>query len=149
MTPKVQQWLIQQVTKESRMTSKELQASLASIKVSHHDSTKRKNVGKNGIHGSVPSKKKRRKENGLSHHYSWCKITLHLTKRTYSPMKQGSGRVLIWSFSTRMTCYDEGNNEFYCLAKKSWVIDQPSRSSAQGFSITTSWNILAGPPVTG
>ncbi len=52
------QWrLIQQVIKEPRTTSKELQASLASIKVSVHDSTIRKRLGKNCIHGRVPRQK--------------------------------------------------------------------------------------------
>uniref|UniRef100_A0A8C4SHN1 Transposase Tc1-like domain-containing protein n=1 Tax=Erpetoichthys calabaricus TaxID=27687 RepID=A0A8C4SHN1_ERPCA len=38
-------------------TSKELQASLASIKVSVHDSTIRKRLGKNGLHGRCPRRK--------------------------------------------------------------------------------------------
>uniref|UniRef100_A0A9J7WYS1 Transposase Tc1-like domain-containing protein n=1 Tax=Cyprinus carpio carpio TaxID=630221 RepID=A0A9J7WYS1_CYPCA len=46
------------VLKEPRTTSKELQASLASIKVSVHDSTIRKRLGENGIHGRVPRQKK-------------------------------------------------------------------------------------------
>ncbi len=53
ITPRAQQRLIQEVIKEPRTTSKELQASLASIKVSVHDSTIRKRLGKNGIHGRV------------------------------------------------------------------------------------------------
>ncbi len=57
ITPREQQRLIQEVIKEPRTTSKELQASLASIKVSVHDSTIRKRLGKNGIHGRVPRKK--------------------------------------------------------------------------------------------
>ncbi len=51
ITPRAQRRLIQEVIKEPRTTSKELQASLASIKVSVHDSTIRKRLGKNGIHG--------------------------------------------------------------------------------------------------
>ncbi len=43
--------------KEPRTTSKELQASLASIKFSVHDSTIRERLGKNGIHGKVPRQK--------------------------------------------------------------------------------------------
>ncbi len=48
--------LIQEVIKEPRTTSKEPQASLASIKVSVHDSTIRKRLGKNSIHGRVQGK---------------------------------------------------------------------------------------------
>ncbi len=42
---------------KARTTSKELQASLASIKVSVHDSTIRKRLGKNGKHGRVQRQK--------------------------------------------------------------------------------------------
>ncbi len=57
ITPRSQQRLIQEVIKELRTTSKELQASLSSIKVSVHDSTMRKRLGKKGIHGRVPRQK--------------------------------------------------------------------------------------------
>ncbi len=57
ITPRAQRRLIQMVIKEPRTTSKELQASLASIKVSVHDSTIRKRLGKNGIHRRVPRQK--------------------------------------------------------------------------------------------
>ncbi len=46
ITPRAQRRLIQEVIKEPRTASKELQASLASIKVSVHDSTIRKRLGK-------------------------------------------------------------------------------------------------------
>lgn len=54
ITPRVHRRLIQEVTKEPRKTSKELQVSLASVKVSVRDSTIRKTLGKNGIHGRFP-----------------------------------------------------------------------------------------------
>ncbi|KAK3559328.1 hypothetical protein QTP86_012756, partial [Hemibagrus guttatus] len=57
ITPRVQRQLIQEVTKDPTTTSKELQASLASVKVSVHDSTIRKRLGKNGLHGRVPRQK--------------------------------------------------------------------------------------------
>ncbi len=57
ITPRVQRRLIQEVIKEPRTTSKELQASLASIMVSVHDSTIRKRLGKNSMHGRVPRQK--------------------------------------------------------------------------------------------
>ncbi|KAK3571029.1 hypothetical protein QTP86_001280 [Hemibagrus guttatus] len=57
ITPRVQRQLIQEVTKEPTTTSKELQASLASVKVSVHDSTIRKRLGKNGLHGRVPRRR--------------------------------------------------------------------------------------------
>ncbi|KAK3535010.1 hypothetical protein QTP70_001966 [Hemibagrus guttatus] len=55
--PRVQRQLIQEVTKDPTTTSKELQASLASVMVSVHDSTIRKRLGKNGLHGRVPRRK--------------------------------------------------------------------------------------------
>ncbi len=51
ITPRAQRRLIQEVTKDPTTTSKELQASLASIKVSVHDSTIRKRLGKNEFQG--------------------------------------------------------------------------------------------------
>ncbi len=57
ITPRAQQRLIQEVIQEPRTTSKELQASLALIKVSVHDSTIRKRLGKNGIHERAPRQK--------------------------------------------------------------------------------------------
>ncbi|KAK3558102.1 hypothetical protein QTP86_009893 [Hemibagrus guttatus] len=57
ITPRVQRQLNQEVTKDPTTTSKELQASLASVKVSVHDSTIRKRLGKNGLRGRVPRRK--------------------------------------------------------------------------------------------
>ncbi|KAK3527966.1 hypothetical protein QTP86_013080 [Hemibagrus guttatus] len=57
ITPRAQRQLIQEVTKDPTTTSKELQASLASVKVSVHDFTIRKRLGKNGLHGRVPRRK--------------------------------------------------------------------------------------------
>ncbi|KAK3507161.1 hypothetical protein QTP70_009294 [Hemibagrus guttatus] len=57
ITPRAHRQLIQEVTKDPTTTSKELQASLASVKVSVHDSTIRKRLGKNGLHGRVPRRK--------------------------------------------------------------------------------------------
>uniref|UniRef100_A0A8C6VVE8 Transposase Tc1-like domain-containing protein n=1 Tax=Nothobranchius furzeri TaxID=105023 RepID=A0A8C6VVE8_NOTFU len=57
ITPRAQRQLIREVTQDPRTTSKELQASLASIKVSVHDSTVRKRLGKNGLHGRFPRHK--------------------------------------------------------------------------------------------
>ena len=54
ITPRAQRRLIQQVTKDPTTTSKELQASLALVKVSVHDSTIRKRLVKNGVHSRVP-----------------------------------------------------------------------------------------------
>jgi len=54
ITPRAQRRLIQEVIKEPKTASKELQATLASIKASFHDSTIRKRLGKNGIHERVP-----------------------------------------------------------------------------------------------
>ena len=57
ITPRVHQQLIQKVIKVSRTSSKALQDSLAYVKVRIHDSTIRKRLGKNGIHGRVTRQK--------------------------------------------------------------------------------------------
>lgn len=50
-------WQEQEVTQEPRQTSKELQASLASVNVSNHDSALTKNLRKNGTNGRVARRK--------------------------------------------------------------------------------------------
>ena len=57
ITQRAQRRLIQEVTTDPTTTSRELQASLASVKVSVHDSTIRKRLGKNGLHGRFPRRK--------------------------------------------------------------------------------------------
>lgn len=57
ITSRERQQFISEVRKEPRMTSKELQASLASIKVSVHDYTIRKRLRKNGINERFQRKK--------------------------------------------------------------------------------------------
>ncbi|KAI4878279.1 hypothetical protein NFI96_003252 [Prochilodus magdalenae] len=59
ITPRAQRRLIQEVTTDPTTTSKEPQASPASVKVSVHDSTIRKRLGKNYLHGRVPRPKPR------------------------------------------------------------------------------------------
>ncbi len=80
ITPRVQWWLIQEVRKEPRKTSKELQALLASIKVSVHDSTIRKRLGKNGIQSSKAKATADQKEHKGSSHIcqkiSWLSPSL-------------------------------------------------------------------------
>ncbi len=75
ITPRVQRRLIQEVIKEPRTTSKELQASLASIKVSVHDSTIRKRLGKNSIHGRFPRQKPLLTKNNLQEFWANIKWT--------------------------------------------------------------------------
>ncbi len=97
ITPRAQRRLIQEVIKEPRTTSKELQASLASIKVSVHDSTIRKRLGKNGIHGRVPRQKPLlTKKNSKAR---LCSVSL------------------LCSFRTWTTCHNWCNHEFCTLSE--------------------------------
>ncbi|KAK3515004.1 hypothetical protein QTP70_003251 [Hemibagrus guttatus] len=75
ITPRVQQQLIQEVTKDPTTTSKELQALLASVKVSVHDSTIRKRLGKNGFHGKtkVPRRKPLLSKKNIKAHLSFAR----------------------------------------------------------------------------
>ncbi len=68
-----QRRLIQEVTKDPTTTSKELQASLASVKVSVHDSTIRKRLGKNGLHGRVPRPKPLLSKKNIKAHLSFAR----------------------------------------------------------------------------
>lgn len=57
---------IQEVTKDPIRTSREPQASLASVKVRVHDSIIRNRLGRNGIHGRKPLLSKRNVKADLS-----------------------------------------------------------------------------------
>ncbi len=70
ITPRAQRRLIQEVTKNPTTTSKELQASLASVKVSVHDSTIRKRLGKNG---PVPRPKPLLSKKNIKAHLSFAR----------------------------------------------------------------------------
>ncbi len=73
ITPRAQRRLIQEVTKDPTTTSKDLQASLASVKVSVHDSTIRKRLGKNGLHGRVPRRKPLLSKKNIKAHLSFAR----------------------------------------------------------------------------
>ncbi|KAK3556981.1 hypothetical protein QTP70_022323 [Hemibagrus guttatus] len=112
ITPRAQQQLIQEVTKDPTTTSKELQASLASVNVSVHDSTIRKRLGKNGLHGRVPRRKpllnkknisfKRLvsvlPENILMIPKTFGKILCGLMRQklNFLEVKYGGGSVMVW-----------------------------------------------------
>uniref|UniRef100_A0AAR2LJV0 Transposase n=1 Tax=Pygocentrus nattereri TaxID=42514 RepID=A0AAR2LJV0_PYGNA len=76
ITPRAQRRLIQEVTKDPTTTSKELQASLASVKVSVHASTIRKRLGKNGLHGRVPRRKPLLSKKNIKAHLNFSKTHL-------------------------------------------------------------------------
>ncbi|KAK3529947.1 hypothetical protein QTP86_009330 [Hemibagrus guttatus] len=72
ITLRVQRQLIQEVTKDPTTTSKELQASPTSVKVSVHDSI-RKRLGKNGFHGRVPRRKPLLSKKNIKAHLSFAR----------------------------------------------------------------------------
>ncbi len=72
-------WL--DLIKEPRTTSKELQASLASIKVSVHDLIIRKDWAKNGIHGRVPRQKPLLTKKNTKAHLTFAKKISWLSPR--------------------------------------------------------------------
>ncbi len=76
ITPRAQWWVIQEVIEEPRTASKELKASLVSIKVSVHDSTIRKRLEKNSIQGRVPKQKTFMTKNNTKARLTFAKIYL-------------------------------------------------------------------------
>ncbi len=80
ITSRAQWRLIHEIIKEPRTTSKELQASFASIKVSVHDSTIRRRLGKNGIHGRVPRQKPLLTKKNTKAHLTFAKNILIIPK---------------------------------------------------------------------
>uniref|UniRef100_A0A8C2KBE1 Transposase Tc1-like domain-containing protein n=1 Tax=Cyprinus carpio TaxID=7962 RepID=A0A8C2KBE1_CYPCA len=112
ITPKAQRRLIQEVTKNPTTTSKELQASLASVKVSVHDSTIRKRLGKNGLRKPLKQlddpqdfwentrwtdETKVELFGRCVFHYVWCKSNTAFQKKNIIPtVKYGGGSVMVW-----------------------------------------------------
>ncbi|KAK3543984.1 hypothetical protein QTP70_032747 [Hemibagrus guttatus] len=113
ITPRAQRQLIQKVTKDPTTTSKELQASLASVKVSVYDSTIRKRLGKNGpgrhavINGTMNSavyqkilKENVLKENDLKLKRTWVLQQVndpkHTSKSNSEWLKKNKMKTLEW-----------------------------------------------------
>uniref|UniRef100_A0A8C9TZ63 Transposase Tc1-like domain-containing protein n=1 Tax=Scleropages formosus TaxID=113540 RepID=A0A8C9TZ63_SCLFO len=101
ITPRPQRRLIQELIKEPRTTSKELQASLASVKVSVRDSTIRKRLGKNGIHGRNTKARliftKVELFGRCASCHIWRKTNTAFHKKNIIPtVKHGGGSVMIW-----------------------------------------------------
>ncbi len=95
ITPRAQWRLIQEVMKEPRTTSKELQASLASIKASFHDSTIRKRLGKNGIHDRVPKQKPLLTKKNTKAHPQRCeRLIAVVAARVAHPVIRFRGQLL-------------------------------------------------------
>ncbi|KAK3568905.1 hypothetical protein QTP86_019571, partial [Hemibagrus guttatus] len=110
ITPRAQRQLIQDVTKDPTTTSKELQASLASVKVSVHDSTIRKRLGKNENISMIPktfgkilcglTRQKFELFGRSVSHYVWRKSNTAFQKKIITPtVKYGGGSVMVWGCS--------------------------------------------------
>ncbi|KAK3559789.1 hypothetical protein QTP86_020770 [Hemibagrus guttatus] len=97
ITPRAQRQLIQEVTKDPTTTSKELQASLASVKVSVHDSTIRKRLGR------VPRRKPLLSKKNIKARpcpIMWRKSSTAFQKKNIIPtVKYGGGSVMVWGCS--------------------------------------------------
>ncbi len=89
-----------------RTTSKELQASLASIKVSVHDSTIRKRLGKNGIHGKVPRQKPLLTKKNTKAHLIFAKKYLDYTQDLWAN--------ILWTDETKVELFGR------CVSRYIW-----------------------------
>ncbi|KAK3566022.1 hypothetical protein QTP86_024184, partial [Hemibagrus guttatus] len=121
ITPRAQRQLIQQVTKDPTTTSKELQASLASVKVSVHDSTIRKRLGKNGLHGRVPRRKPLLSKNNIKARLSFARKHLDdsqdfwentlWTDETKMNFLEGPGRLAVINGTMNSLLRTEGDRD--------------------------------------
>ncbi|KAK3562989.1 hypothetical protein QTP86_013253 [Hemibagrus guttatus] len=140
ITPRAQRQLIQEVTKDPTTTSKELQASLASVKVCVHDSTIRKRLGKNGLHGTVPRRKPLLSKKNIKAHLSFArkhlddpktfeKILCGL-KRQKLNFLEGPGRLAVINGTMNSAIYQkilkENVRPSFCdlKLKRTWVLQQ-------------------------
>lgn len=73
--PTVHRLLIQEATKECRQTFKEPEALLTSAKVSFHNSSIRKRLGKNSTHGRAPRRKPLLIKTNIKAPYHTCQKT--------------------------------------------------------------------------
>ncbi len=137
ITPRAQRQLIQEVIKEPRTTSKELQASLASIKVSVHDSTIRKRLGKNGIHGRVPRQKPLLTKKNTKAHLTVAK--------KYLDYPQDFWANILWTvhFKAKVTlilCVFSGSDD----GSKWWLLYSLLHPTTKHFNRLI-WDILSSP----
>ncbi len=107
--PRAQWRLIQEVIKEHRTTSKELQASLASIKVNVHDSTIRKRLYKNGIHGRVPRQKPLQTKKNIKTRLTFAKDYLDYPKDFWA--------TILWTDETKVELFGR------CVSRYIWRIN--------------------------
>ncbi len=105
-TPRGQWRLIQELLKEFRTTSKELQASLASIKVSVHDSTIRKRLGKPSIHERVPSQKPLLTKKNTKAHLTFAKKYLDYPQYFWAN--------ILWTYETKVELFGR------CVSRYIW-----------------------------
>ncbi|KAK3574884.1 hypothetical protein QTP86_018348 [Hemibagrus guttatus] len=124
ITPRAQRQLIQEVTKDPTTTSKELQASLASVKVSVQDSTIRKRLGKNGLHGRVPRRKPLLSKKNI-------KARLSFARKHLDDPQDFWENTLTWK-----TCCDKWNHEFCCLPK---ILKENVRPSVCDLKLKRTW----------
>lgn len=87
-----------EVTKEPQSTSKELQASFVSVKVRIHDSTIRRRLGKNDIHGRVSRQK-------LLLTKMNTKICLRFTKKTHLDVPLDFWENILWTNETELKLF--------------------------------------------
>ncbi len=106
ITSRAQWRLIHEVIKEPRTTSKELQASFASIKVSVHDSTIRKRLGKNGIHGRVPRQKPLLTKKNTKAHLTFAKKYLDYPQEFWAN--------ILWTDATNVELFGR------CVSRYIW-----------------------------
>ncbi|KAK3547241.1 hypothetical protein QTP86_017822, partial [Hemibagrus guttatus] len=140
ITPRAQQQLIQEVTKDPTTTSKELQASLASVKVSIHDPTIRKRLGKNGLHGRVPRQKPLLSKKNIKARLSFARKHLDdpqdfwentlWTDETKLNFLEGPGRLTVINGTMNSAVYQkilkENVRPSVCdfKLKRTWVLQQ-------------------------
>ena len=110
ISPRTNRKIIKEVTKNPRVTSKDLQATLALANVSVHDSTIRKRLNKNGVHGRIARRKPLLSKKNIA-------ARLKFTKEHIDDPQDFWNNVL-WT--------DESKVELFGLNEKRYVCQKPN-----------------------
>uniref|UniRef100_A0A8D0AL45 Transposase Tc1-like domain-containing protein n=1 Tax=Sander lucioperca TaxID=283035 RepID=A0A8D0AL45_SANLU len=107
MTPRAQRRLINEVKKQSRMTAKDLKASLELANISVHESTIRKTLNKQGIYGRTPRRKPLLTKKNIAARLKFAKEHIDTPQRYWQHV--------LWIDETKIELFDKNTQHYIWL----------------------------------